>query len=147
MLLHNDGYFSCGEVSFKLPDGIYVDTNTDEVCGQGFLLVSPDESFRILIDIKSKKLSAYETLALNFNGELSYRLIGEIESISHGGLCGYKALFENDKSLNEEYIFEVRGEEQVLIDVFVLIHKNSSCYDEEFKDATVAKILDSIKFR
>lgn len=146
MLIYNNGRFSAGALSFELPNGIGVDTGNDEICGQGFYLVAPDESFIVQIDIKQSYNNAYEEFSHIFDDETSYELIGKTEKYSVGGLDGYKAIYEDEDTLNEEYTFDLNecGDYTVL-DVFVMIRKDCTTYDENYKNKIVSELLSSIK--
>lgn len=145
MLIYNDGCFSLGSVSFKLPNGIGIDTGSDEICGQGFYLTAPDESFVVQIDAKESRNTAHREIAHNFDGQFSYRLIGEIEEVNAHGLKGYIATYEDDKTYNEEYAFDLDECGAFnLLDIYVMIRKDSTTYDEAYKSRIVAEILDGI---
>lgn len=148
MLIYNNGRFSIGALSFELPNGIGVDTGNDEICGQGFYLVAPDESFIVQIDIKQSDNNAYEEFSHIFDDETSYELIGKTEKYSVGGLDGYKAIYADEDTLNEEYTFDLNecGDYTVL-DVFVMIRKGCATYDENYKNRIVSELLNSIKVR
>ena len=146
MLIYNNGRFSAGALSFELPNGIGVDTGNDEICGQGFYLVAPDESFIVQIDIKQSDNNAYEEFSHIFDDETSYKLIGKTEKYSVGGLDGYKAIYEDEDTLNEEYTFDLNeGGDYTVLDVFVMIRKDCTTYDENYKNKIVSELLNSIK--
>ena len=72
--------------------------------------------------------------------------IGEIEKISAGGLCGYKAKYEDKRTVNEEYIFDIPNSRMFnLLDIYIMIKKSSITYDESYKNRIVAEILDGIE--
>lgn len=145
MLIYNNGRFSLGSVSFKLPNGIGIDTGSDEICGYGFHLYAPDKSFSIQIDIKESQNTAHREIAHNFDGQFSYQLIGEIESISAGGLNGYKAFYEDKRTYNEEYAFDLVGcGNYTLLDIYVMIWKDAE-YDEKYMKHIVDELLRSIE--
>lgn len=146
MLIYNKGRFSAGAVSFELPNGIGVDTGNDEICGQGFYLVTPDESFIVQIDIKESDNDAYEEFSHILDDETSYELTGKIEKFSVGGLNGYRAVYEDEDTLNEEYSFDLNecGDYTVL-SVFVMIRKSCATYDANYKNRIVSELLSSIK--
>lgn len=146
MLIYNNGRFSVGALSFELPNGIGVDTGNDEICGQGFYLVAPDESFIVQIDIKESDNNAYEEFSHILDDETSYKLIGKIEKFSVGGLNGYKAAYEDEDTLNEEYAFDLNEcEDYTVLSVFVMIRKSYGTYDENYKNRVVSELLNSIK--
>ena len=147
MLIYKDGCFHVGNVSFILPDDIALDTSSDEICGQGFHLHAPDGSFTVQIDCKESENTAYREIEHNFDGQFSYKLIGEIKKITAGGFDGYKAFYEDEISLNEEYAFDLTDcGEYTLLDIYVMIHKNSEDYDETYKNRIVTEILDGIRY-
>ena len=104
------------------------------------------KSFIIQVEFKPGKRNAYEELSHYFNGQLSYLLIGEIEKISAGGLCGYKAKYKDKRTVNEEYIFDIPNSRMFnLLDIYIMIKKSSITYDESYKNRIVAEILDGIE--
>ena len=146
MLVYRNGRLYCGNVSFKLPNEICVDTQNSEICENGIHLCAPDKSFIIQVEFKPGKKNAYEELSHYFNGQLSYLLIGEIEKISAGGLCGYKAKYEDKRTVNEEYIFDIPNSRMFnLLDIYIMIKKSSITYDESYKNRIVAEMLDGIE--
>ena len=145
MLIYENGRFSLGNVSFKLPEEICIDTSSDELCGQGFHLYAPDKSFSIQIDFKESSNTALREIEHNFDGQFSYRLIGEIEPFSVGGLNGYKAYYENEKTYNEEYAFELTGcGGCTILDIYLMIWKGTG-YDETYKNRILSELLAGIK--
>ena len=146
MLIYNNGRFSVGALSFELPNGIGVDTGNDEICGQGFYLSAPDDSFIVQIDVKESGNNAYEEFSHILDDETSYKLIGKIVNFAVGGLEGYKAVYEDEDTLNEEYAFNLNecGDYTVL-NVFVMIRKSCATYDANYKNRIVSELLSSIK--
>lgn len=146
MLIYENGRFSLGSVSFKLSNGIGIDTDNEEINGEGLTLVALDESFTVQIAFEENDGGAHEAFAHIFDGECSYELIGEIEKITMNKLNGYKAIYEDETTLNEEYALDIDGcEEYNILTIYVMIRKNSTTYDEAYKRRIVKEILDSIK--
>ncbi len=146
MLFYNNGRFSLGSVSFKLPNEIMIDTQSDEISGQGFYLTAPDNGFGIEIDCRHSKYDAYGEIAHVFDGQLSYTLNSEIKPIIFGGISGFCAFYEDRKFLYEEYAFDLNGcENGNIFDIYVRICKDCSAYDNEYKKRVVTELLDSIK--
>ena len=146
MLIYNNGRFSVGALSFELPNEIGIDTGNDEICGQGFYLSALDDNFIVQIDIKESDNNAYEEFSHILDDETSYKLIGKIEKLTVGGLEGFKAVYEDEDTLNEEYAFDLNecGDYTVL-SVFVMIRKSCATYDENYKNRVVSELLNSIK--
>ena len=146
MLIYNNGRFSVGALSCERPNGIGVDTGNDEICGQGFYLSAPDDSFIVQIDIKESDNNAYDEFSHILDDETSYKLIGKIVNFAVGGLEGYKTVYEDEDTLNEEYAFDLNecGDYTVL-DVFVMIRKGCATYDANYKNRIVSELLSSIK--
>ena len=146
MLVYRNGRLYCGKVSFKLPNEICIDTSNNETCENGIHLCAPDKSFIVQIDFRETGRNAYEEISHYFKGQLSYLLIGEIEEVSTGGLCGYKAKYEDKRTINEEYIFNItNSRKSTLLDIYIMIKKSSITYDEGYKNRIVAEILDGIE--
>lgn len=146
MLIYDNGRFTMGKVSFQLPNGVGIDTSSDELSGEGFCLYAPDKRCSILIDFVKSEKNAYQTICKNFDAALGYKPIEEIQTFSCGGLSGYKAYFEDDENYHEEYVLDlVDCEKANLLDIYILIDKDS--YNQILKDKIVKEILDSIKTR
>ena len=146
MLIYNNGYFSLGGVSFKLPNGIGIDTDNEEINGEGLTLVAPDESFTVQIAFEKCDSDAHEAFAHLFDDEVSYKLIGEIKEITVNKLNGYQAVYEDRSTLNEEYALDIdRCEEYNILIIYVMIRKDSTTYDEAYKSRIMKEMLDSIK--
>lgn len=147
MLLYKNGRFFCGNVSITLPNDICIETGSDEICGQGFHLYSPEKSFSIQIDFKESPNTAHREIEHNFDGQFSYQLIGEVEPISAGGLSGYKAYYEDKSTYNEEYAFDLEECGQYsLLDIYVMRWKDSE-YDGNYMNRIVSEILAGIESR
>lgn len=146
MLIYDNGRFSLGSVSFKLPNGIGIDTDNEEINGEGLTLVALDKSFTVQIAFEESERDAHEAFEHIFNDESSYELIGEIEEITVNKLNGFKAVYEDGITLNEEYVLDIDGcEEYNIFTIYVMIRKDSATYDEAYESRIVAEILDGIK--
>ncbi len=145
MLIYNNGHFSLGSVSFKLPNGIGVDTDNEEINGEGLTLVALDKSFTVQIAFDESEENADKAFAHIFDEECSYELIGEIEKITASSLKGYKAVYEDGRTLNEEYAFDIdKCERYNILNIYVMIRKNCAVYDESYKNRIVTEILEGI---
>lgn len=146
MLIYNNGRFSLGNVSFKLPDGIGVDTANEEINGEGLTLVALDNSFTIQIAFDESEENADKAFAHIFDEECSYELIGKIEEITMNSLKGYKAIYEDGSTLNEEYAFDIdECEGNNILNIYVMLRKNCAAYDDSYKSRIVKEILEGIK--
>ncbi len=146
MIFYDNGRFSLGSVSFKLPNGVLLDTADDEVVAEGFCLYAPDTSFNVRIRFCNTEINAYDGIAnLLFSNETGYRIIGKIESVNSNGLNGYRAVYEDKATLNEEYAFDLSDcGEYTLLSIYVTIDKGNLTYDVVYKNRVLNEILDSI---
>ncbi len=145
MLYYDNGRFSLGSVSFKLPNSVMIDTRNDEISGQGFYIAAIDSSFNIQIDCRQSRFDAYNEIAHNFDGQFSYVLKGKIEPINCGGLSGFCAFYENPVAEYEEYAFNIEEcENSNIFDVYVMIRKNCPAHDREKKNRAINELLGSI---
>ncbi len=146
MIFYNNGRFSLGSVSFKLPNGVLLDTADDEIVAEGFCLYASDESFNVRIRFCNTEINAYDGIAnLLFSNETGYRIIGEIESVNSNGLNGYRAVYEDKATLNEEYAFDLADcGEYTLLSIYATIDKKNPTYDETEKNRVLAELLNSI---
>ena len=60
MLYYKNGRFRMDSVSYKLPDGVYIDTEFQSVIATGFEIVDPEGSFRIQIKGEHWDENSYE---------------------------------------------------------------------------------------
>ncbi len=144
MLIYQDGRFYFGEASFVLPNGVAIDTENEESLISGFFLYALDKSFEGMIRCMDTDLKAYDMLSGLMNGD-AYKQIGKLEPLICGGLKGYKCVYEDSRTQNEEYAFDVEnGGKYRLLNVYVSVEKTSKSYDEAYKNRVINEILSGI---
>jgi len=110
MLKHKNGRFHLGHFSFDLPNDMYLNRPEMEL-EAGLELVSEDGSTYITFMGNDVAESALESIESIFDEEGSYTKIKEIESVTVAGFQGYKAMYQNSKSVNIECCLEITGDE------------------------------------
>ncbi len=147
MIFYDNGRFSLGSISFKLPNGVLLDLKDDEVMGEGFCLYAPDESFNIRIRCTKSDVGAYKSLSeMIQDSETGYAMLGEIAEVNCNGLVGYKAVYVNSSTLNEEYAFDLTDcGDYDLLNICITLGKRCKSFDEDYKNRIISEVLQSIE--
>ena len=103
-------------ISYKLPDGVYIDTEFQSVIATGFEIVDPEGKFRIHIKGEHWEEDSYEFFE-KVIFPFGYDRLGEIEPVENNGMQGYKLWYQDSKTNTLEYRFDLPEEDQ---------HKNIS---------------------
>ena len=103
-------------ISYKLPDGVYIDTEFQSVIATGFEIVDPEGKFRIHIKGEHWEENSYEFFE-KVIFPFGYDRLGEIEPVENNGMQGYKLWYQDSKTNTLEYRFDLPEEDQ---------HKNIS---------------------
>ena len=116
MLFYKNGRFRMDSISYKLPDGVYIDTEFQSVIATGFEIVDPEGKFRIHIKGEHWEENSYEFFE-KVIFPFGYDRLGEIEPVENNGMQGYKLWYQDSKTNTLEYRFDLPEEDQ---------HKNIS---------------------
>ena len=141
MFLYKDNRFHFNNISFCLPNNVYLNTSCEEY-DDCIELRPADADLRIIIYGDCTKEGAKQFFSKG--EEACYRRIGEIETVTVGNLTGYSLTYNSAHNAYTEYRFDIQsGEANVL---GVLVHgKTASDMEAVIKNPAVANLLQSIK--
>ena len=145
MFQYKDGRLYCQGVSFRLPDGIYIDTCPDLTVENTIWLYSEDEKYHFEVCVATSPKPLKEDLPMFIKDmEAEETILSEACSIN--GLSGYRAVYRDETmtyyevrvrigSLKEEFnCFEFEVETAGKVDATTMMQRPE-----------VAFILDSIR--
>ena len=141
MFLYKDNRFHFNNISFCLPDNVYLNTACEEY-DDCIELRPADADLRIIIYGDYTKEGAKRFFSKG--EEACYRQISEIETVMVGNLTGYSLSYNSAHNAYTEYRFDIhRGEANVL---GVLIHRETaSDMAAAIKNPAVVNLLKTLK--
>ncbi len=146
MFICKKAEFEFDNISFALPEDMYLDTANSEVALDGFYLIAPDGSFEIEIGCYNSDHNAYDSLSHLVSEEVGYILTEKIQAICCGGLKGYMCRYYDNTSVNEEYAFDIEnGTQYNRMNIFITSKRQGKPCNEVLKQKAVDDILKSIK--
>ena len=89
MVFYNNGRFQIGMVSFRIPDGVYLDTEFEQEIIEGFEILDKDQLFRIVLRSETWEENAFDFFT-KYVIEQEYDALGELQPFNINGLHGYK---------------------------------------------------------
>ena len=113
MLLHNNGRWYIGKLSFVLPDNICL--LTDDACvyfPNGMELVTPDEAINISLHADTEALTSKDFLDDLVDNIECFIRKSEAKSVCVGGLNGHYIYYESGTHFHCEYRFNSGESEQ-----------------------------------
>lgn len=141
MFLYKDNRLHFNNISFCLPDNVYLNTTCEEyeVCIE---LRPIDVDFRIIIYGCYSKEGAKHFFAKG--EENCYRHIGETETIVIGNQVGYSLSYNSVHNTYKEYRFDISGEENIVFGI--LIHGEISInMNAALKHPAVETLIQNLK--
>lgn len=113
MLLHKNGRWYVGKLSFVLPDNICLLTDDAYVYfPNGMELITPDESISISLHADTVELASKEHIDKLIDGVEMFTRKSETTPICLGGLKGHYAYYESSRHSHCEYRFDAKETEQ-----------------------------------
>ena len=125
MLLHKNGRFFVGKLSFALPDNVYLQTE-DAPCyyANGLEMETPDEVIKLSVYADLEEHSSKEYIDDLLSNPIFTRR-SETKQISVGGLHGHYAYYESGAHSHCEYRFDAEPTEHCNgITILVYVDKN-----------------------
>lgn len=113
MLLHKNGRWYVGKLSFALPDNICL--LTDDACiyfPNGMELVTPDETINISVSADTERLASKAFLDDLLDATEIFTRRSETKPVCIGGLNGHYVYYESGTHLHCEYRFDAEEAEQ-----------------------------------
>lgn len=102
MLRHHNGRFYLGNVSFMLPDDMYINSYCEVDIEAGFELVSSDRKLYLTVMGNGSADNAKETIESIFDEEGTFEQLNEIQPVRVDALDGYWVKYKSSKCINVE---------------------------------------------
>lgn len=121
MLYYERGRIRIGSVNVKIPNGVFWETDPENVYGLGFELVSPKEDFRITIAGECEEKDALAYLK-SMTHNAGFKMLGDPERIEINGLKGWKLQYIGSKErvLYCEFTLDIpKTEEAHILDIYL----------------------------
>lgn len=142
MLLYKDNRFHFDNISFCLPDNVYLNADCEEY-NDSIELRPNGTDFRIIIFYDYSEGGAKQFFAKG-EDEACYRWIGEMTTVTVGNLTGYSLSYKSAHNAYTEYRFDICGDETNVLGI--LIHgKTPMDMDETCRHPAVVALLQSLK--
>ena len=145
MLLHKSGRFHIGNISFGLPNDMYVNL----VCGVerelGFQMEMPGEQFKIVIQceyIEGDVGNYWYGLCYDEN---SFELVDDYLDIQINGVIGNRLKFNCWHSVYTEYAFPILDCDEANTLSIALVEEIADGYDSMKAHAIMDELLATIK--
>lgn len=137
MLQYIGHRLSCDGVSFVIPDGFYMDSNTDEGVESGVSLLSPDHTYRLDIGIEHFVYPSQKELTDALRS-MGYQVLSDIQPITVNGLHGHYAAYSSSQCQYCEVRFDLREDSNGTVALVILLRT-----DRGF--LPVQKLLDIVR--
>ncbi len=146
MIRHQDHKFIYNEQAvFELPNGMCLNFHP-EVCHweDGFQLMAPDDSFRLVLTFLSVDKSAKDFAAEIYEERESVHVLEPLHKIvTAGGVWGWATLFEYTDEVVEEITLDLPGEPHALLNIRFWRLKKS--YDQALYAHAKQEVLASVR--
>ena len=142
MFLYKDNRFHFNNISFCLPDNVYLNTACEEY-DNCIELCPADADFRIVIFTDFSEVGAKQFFAKG-EAEACYRWVGEITSVTIGNLHGYSLSYKSAQNAYTEYRFDTNGNETNVLGIFIHVTLSSDI-EAALKHPSVVNLLQSLK--
>lgn len=143
MFLYKDNRLHFNNISFCLPDNVYVNTNCDEY-KECIELIPNGEDFRIIIYADQTKRTASQFFGKH-EAEECYSWIGEVKSITVGKVEGYSCSYKSTYNTYTEYRFDTAGGNGSNVMGILIYGKTSADIEKVVKHAMVIQLFDSLR--
>lgn len=146
MMLHQEHQFIYNHrTAIELPNGMCLDYGYEVEGKDDFHLISPDGSFKLVIEFFSTTKNSQKFLEEIFEETTSRIATEPIHEIKTAkGVTGCTTIYETSYEVYEECAFDLGGPEHALLDVWTMRFKDRP-YNEELCKRAVAEVLASIQ--
>lgn len=144
MVLYKEGRFHVGNLSFALPNNIYLDWSAEEAREALFLLSPADQCYEIEIDLYEDELRGEEFFR-DLLEEESYRWLSEVKEFDDGDVSGSYLFYESSKEEYCEIRFDLEHEKYTTLTVLVYTKKKDANIHAVMKEQPVLDLLHSIR--
>lgn len=141
MFLYKDNRFYFSNISFCLPDNVYLNANCEEY-DDCIELQPADADLRIIIYGDYAKEGAKQFFSKG--EEACYRRISEIETVTFDTLTGYSLSYNSAHNAYTEYRFDIVGVENNVFGI-VVQEKTATNKVPVAKHPAVVNLLNSLK--
>lgn len=143
MFLYKDNRLHFNNISFCLPDNVYLNAGCEEY--NDCIELRPNgEDFRIIIFGDHSDGGAKQFFAKGEKEEC-YRWVGELMPVTVGNLSGYSLSYKSAYNAYTEYRFDINHDNGANV-LGILVHgKIPIDIDEAVKHSTVVGLLQSLK--
>lgn len=141
MLLYKDNRFHFNNISFCLPDNVYLNASCEEY-DDCIELRPADSDFRIIIYGDCNKEGAKQFFSKG--EEVCYRRINEIKTVKVGNLTGYSLSYNSVHNAYTEYRFDIASVENNVLGI-VIQGKTATNKVPVVKYPAVVNLLNSLK--
>ena len=141
MFLYKDNRFHFNNISFCLPDNVYLKANCEEY-DDCIELRPADADLRIIIYVDCAKEGAKHFFSKG--EEACYSWVSEVETVTICGLTGYSRLFNSAHNAYAEYRFDIEGDKNNIFGI-VVQGKIATNKAPVVKHPAVQNLLQSLK--
>lgn len=145
MLYYENGSVGIGSVNVKIPDGVFWETNTENVFEVGFELASPGEDFRITVTGDNEEKDALSYLR-SMTHNVGFKILGDPERIEINGLKGWKLQYigSKEKVLYCEFALDIpKTKEAHILDIYLRANAPADM-DKIISSRIVQELLNGI---
>ena len=109
MLKFNHGRFELEQLSFSIPDNLYLTSVGEMQIENGFELFTEDKKIHMVVAGNDVAENARESIESIFDEEDNFRKLSEIVEIERAGLDGYSVTYEDSKAYHWEACLDIPG--------------------------------------
>ena len=146
MIRHQDHKFIYNELAeFELPNGMCFNFHPDTCLWEdGFQLMAPDDSFRLVLTFLTEDWSARNFAAEIYEERESVTIVEPMhEIVTAGGLVGWATLIEYTDEVVEEITIDFPDKPHALLNVRFWRRKKP--YDQALYAQARQEVLDSVR--
>lgn len=145
MLLHKQGRFYSGSVSFALPDGCYlVIAEALNYHENGLEITAPEGLFNITISTYYEEMDAKSFLDDMLSSSGFIRL-SDTKLVNAGDLEGYSVMYRDKRNIYCEYHFDLEEKDDINALVIFIYADKSADIASISSSKMVADLLSSLK--
>ena len=109
MLKFNHGRFELEQLSFSIPDNLYLTSVGEMQIENGFELFTEDKKIHMVVAGNDVAENARESIESIFDEEDNFKKLSEIVEIKRAGLDGYSVTYEDSKAYHWEACLDIPG--------------------------------------
>lgn len=141
MFLYKDNRFHFSNISFCLPDNVYLNTNCEEY-KDSIELRPISADFRIIIYGDYSNEGAKQFFLKD--EETCYRYVSDVETVAIGNVIGYSRSFNSTHNSYAEYRFDIDGDKNNIFGILVHAAMQTDI-NTVIKHPAIEHLLQSLK--